>query len=74
MTDFATKFLEAKSSEEFGSLVCDVIRGTPSGIDPILALISFAAEMAMRSPSKSQRAQVATYMRLQATAVDAGPQ
>jgi len=73
MTDFATRFSQAKTPEEFGSAVGDLIRGTPGGVDPILALIGIATEMTMRG-SPSQREMVAQFMRDHASAIDAGPQ
>jgi hypothetical protein len=73
MDDFATRFSQAKSAEEFSGLVGDVVRRNPGGLDPIFALIGIAAEMATRG-SKLQRTKVVEFMRAQALAVDAGPQ
>jgi hypothetical protein len=75
MTDFATKFSEAKSSEELTALTCDVIRENSGGIDPgispMLALIHIASEMAVQCSAR-QRASVAAFLRTSALSVEAG--
>ena len=74
MTDFATRFSQAKTDEEFSSTFRDVVRQNPGGLDPIFALINIASEMAMRSPSRDQREKVAEFMRTHASAIEAGRQ
>jgi hypothetical protein len=72
MTNFATRFAEATTSEEFAKVNCDVLRsgGSETFNGPIFALINFAAEMAVQG-SERQRVEIARFMRTAALSIEA---
>jgi hypothetical protein len=73
MSDFATRFAEAKSSEESCEIVGDVLKGSFDGgaVSQICALIAVACEMAVRD-SVRHRMEVAAFLRTSALSVEAG--